>query len=134
MTDYRIKEASEGYGFSIMPINKQISFKVKDGILNDEELILYVADSLTHEHIHKAILELFDVVTCRLFDIIEHHFRMDNDLHVRYLSEFNAAVEDAHRETYKTYTDRYGIDWFFDRFNITDSERQQAKEICNRRK
>jgi len=41
--------------------------------LSDEELIQYTADVLSHEHIHRALYNLFGWETCSLFDFVEHH-------------------------------------------------------------
>lgn len=43
--------------------------------LNDDELIKYISDSLTHEHIHRALCKIMNWDISFLFDTIGYKFR-----------------------------------------------------------
>ena len=100
-------------------------------ILSDNELSEYISDTLTHEHIHKVLDELFNKVVCKLFDGIEHHFR-NHVLHEKQLRNHNLCNEHIkHRETYQSYIKRKGFNAFLNYYNITPRDMFYANQICS---
>lgn len=131
MTEYRIKNQTEGKGFSYQPLEDTIVFELKDGILSDYELILYTADSLTHEHIHNTLYKLFGMTTCCLFDGIEHHFRAHHELHRRYLRSRHKVDAEFNRMTYKDLIETFGFNYLLIRYDITKDDIAQATHNCS---
>ena len=68
--------------------------------LSESEFMTLVIDSLTHEHIHKAIYKISDVVTCVLFDAIEHKLR-DEKIHIKGLKYAHGVY--THKQSIKRY-------------------------------
>jgi len=83
--------------------------------LTDNELIEYVADVLTHEHIHKAINKIFHNETLtKLFDSIEYLFRNEK-LHRK-------AIKNTSRETYQQVIGKYGFKFFLSYYGLKTSD------------
>lgn len=94
--------------------------------LNDNEIIQYTSDSITHEYIHHILNKLFGLTTCRLFDAIESNFR-DNKLLTR-VFEFDGNMQ-TWSDTIKT----DGFIYFLMQYNIDTDDIKEANIKCNTR-
>lgn len=131
MTEYIIKQPHEPSCFTFYHTSGNIGLKMKDDTLSDNEQIEYIGDSLTHEHIHKILLELFDSTTSKLFDGIEHLFR-NHTLHEKELAK-RSQILCRKFETYHTFIKRKGFVTFLHFYNITQEDIKYANKICNNR-
>lgn len=117
-----------GIGFSYNTLRDCIKIGgeyYKWNILNDEELDQIISDSLTHEHIHRAIHKVTgSVVACILFDLIEHKF-CDFKLKVRWLG--------SKKKTYKYLIEKYGIQSFYNHYMISKQDIDIARIRCDKR-
>lgn len=85
-----------------------------------------VSDSLIHEHIHKAIFDLFKCnVLEKLFDIIQHYFR-NIDLS-------NKVYELCGKITWDRAIKKYGVNIVFQSYGFTKYDVKDARDICNTR-
>lgn len=99
--------------------------------LSDNEVIEYVSDSLTHEHIHRVIYKMFNSTTTKLFDGIEHNFRNET-LHVKGLSNIGELMYKT-QETYRSFIKRRGFSAFLEYYHISNNDFNQSNIICNKR-
>ena len=143
MVEYHIKSSGSGFTFCF-PDNIFMQFKQYD--LTDDEMIEYISDSLTHEHIHKILYELFNNVVSKLFDSIEDNFRND-ELHRKLLvfvnKEFliNSEIKNDDKEwynnreslTYKQFIEKYGFKQFLVYYGLTYNDTLIAKKLTNLR-
>ena len=131
--NYRIKGFDETDNFSYNHFTGYISLKLTNNNLSDNELLEYISDSLTHEHIHKTLDELFNNTVSRLFDGIEHFFR-NNALHEREINYRNLSNENHKgHETYQSFIIREGFDSFLRYYDITQEDIIQANKTCSDR-
>lgn len=95
-------------------------------IFTDNELIEYISDALTHEHIHRVLFKMFDNTVSTLFDGIEYLFRSD-ELHRKHL-------KDTTRWTYQEYIKKHGYEKFLDYYGLDYADVLGANILCNTRK
>jgi hypothetical protein len=137
MTEYELNSIAKA-GFEINAYNSEIYIgigMIKDNNLTDEELLNYVSDSLTHEHIHKALLEIFNETISKLFDVVGHNFR-DNNLQDKYLESLNKIYDTTRvkkRITWNEYIKMHGFMDFIRIYNISPDDLNNATIICNTR-
>lgn len=99
--------------------------KVYD-ILSDDELLEFISDSITHEHIHKAIFDLFENDTSStLFDVVQQYFRNTKLA--------NKIFNQNGQMSWDEYIERNGFDVFLEEKYISDNSFYNAFESCNRR-
>lgn len=133
MTEYIIKKFYEHNCFTYYNDTGYIGLKMSDVVLSNNELLEYISDGLTHEHIHKILNELFNYTVSRLFDGIEYYFR-NHLLHEKQIRKHNQLVKPFHKyETYKTFIKEKGYDAFLDYYSITQKDMIQANKICRDR-
>jgi hypothetical protein len=115
MTDYIINQFIDSFAFN----SKQYVIKIGASKkilekLSDDEQIEAVADSLLHEHIHKTIFDLFnDDILCKLFDLIEHNFRTNLNLHIKFLRI-------QHKTPWCEWLDTHDFYEFLEHYHIDD--------------
>jgi len=131
--NYRISKDYELDAFSYSDKTGYIGLKLTRNNFSDNELIEYISDVLTHEHIHKILHELFNDTVCCLFDGIEHLFRncILGDKQIRYSNLFNDNSEKE--ESYRTYIKRKTFNDFLNYYGITQDDMIQADKICSDR-
>jgi len=131
--NYRIRDSFESDNFGYNHFTCYISLKLTGSNLSDNELLEYISDSLTHEHIHKILHQLFGDTVCRLFDGIERFFRNDV-LHKKQLKYRNLSYDKHNRyETYQSLISRCGFDSFLRYYNITQEDIKQANKTCSKK-
>lgn len=92
--------------------------------LTPHEQILYISDSLTHEHMHKAIFKLKSgnisqkYKASLIFDLIEENFRNNLKITYKYLNIDSSLGRMSH----KTYISIYGLDSWCNRYYISKNE------------
>lgn len=124
MTNYRIKY----YGSNCCSYNTNGDILLSETGLNrltDNEQIKYLADVITHEHIHKVLHKMFDLTTCKLFDAIEQHFRKYDKLHIKSIGNR------LDTESYQSFIKRNGFQAFLNHYHISNDMANQAYMICN---
>lgn len=126
---------TDEYDFSLTPsisvINIGMSPKVYKQ-LTDEELSNYIADSLTHEHIHNALLKMFNITVTKLFDVVQQYFR-DVKLHEKIINIHKLCYSSSGKITHQQFIKQYGISIFLSKYNITGGDMINAKIMCNNR-
>lgn len=117
-TDFRFSEKYYYIGIGGKNLEKTFT---------DDEIIIVIGDILTHEHIHKAIYDLFgNEILTRLFDAIEQYFDTCRELTIKFLkSEGLITWEKALKED--------GFKHFLERYNIDKSLLINAQVVCERR-
>lgn len=132
---YIIRKDYEPNTFGYYHLTGYIGLKMTYVVLTGDELSEYISDAVTHEHIHKALTELFNHIVSRLFDGIEHNFR-NHALHEKQIRLKNRNLSNEHTnnsETYKSYIEKYGFDEFLLYYDINQEDIIYANRICNNR-
>ena len=82
MTNYIIDDD----GFRFRPLHNDIVLSLPHSeCLTEQEIIKYTIDSLEHEHIHKALFNLFNHTTSALFDGISYLISKTYNIEKKYL-------------------------------------------------
>ena len=124
--NYEIRK--DGKGFYI--IRDTIYMQLKEGNLTDDEVIEYISDSLTHEHIHNVLEHLFDWGTSQLFDVIQHFFR-DEKLQRRHYHTLNESVFFKFSLTWLEYKENYGFNQMLEQLRLSKSDIIRIKELTS---
>jgi len=123
------------FDFSYIPVSDiiliGISPKVYDK-LTDNELLEYIADSLTHEHIHRALFKIFDLTVTKLFDTIQQHFR-NVRLHEKIINTHNQIYSSSDKMTHEKFIKDYGLNAFFREYRLSIFDVNDAEILCNYR-
>lgn len=125
MVDYSIGTIE---GFRYHPFCDAIRFNIpkeRCGHLSEDELQQYIVESIEHEHIHRALFNMFDYTTSSLFDLIEYKFR-DEKLHRK-------VIKYTKQQTYQQLKEKYGIHQLFIQLGVTKDKIAEAKFLCDRR-
>lgn len=131
--NYIIRKDYEPNTFCYYRLSGEIGLKMIDNVLSNDELLEYISDVITHEHIHKALHELFNFTVSHLFDGIEYFFR-NHALHEKQVRNRNLYNEHTKRfETYKTYIKKRGFNAFLRYYDLTQEDVIYANRICNNR-
>lgn len=127
MVEYKMNIWSKCFRFE--PKTNTIYIASVDmSVLSDNEILEYVSDSLTHEHIHKILFEQFDVTTCKLFDAIQQHFR-----NTKLINRVFDISEHTGRETWDKFIKREGFNAFLESYHIDKQDIIRANITCKRR-
>lgn len=132
--DYKINMLQKGFTYN--PFYDSISFNMTPQVyeqLTDKELLTFVSDSLTHEHIHSVLYELYGHTACRLFDVVQQYFR-ETALHEKTINIFNNIKQTNNRITHHGYIEKFGILSYFKKYGITSDDVMNASVICSQRK
>lgn len=130
--DYEI--TTEG-DFSYKPYSNVIcigmSSKVYDEI-SETELSEYIADSLTHEHVHHILFREFNITVTKLFDVVQQYFR-NVHLHEKIINIHRKIDSSSFKITHEKFIKVYGIINFFMNYGISDNDLRNARILCNYR-
>ncbi len=118
--EYEITNSGQFYYDYTRNVIELSSSQLSIDKLTDDELIEYLSDVLTHEHLHKIILSLFaksygknvGYIASSLFDSISHLFNRRNDLDKK-------SVKGTISETWKEAIDKYGTGVLFNHYGIS---------------
>lgn len=95
-------------------------------VLKDNEIDIYLSDTITHEFLHELLEIKFSNTVCKLFDIIQECFR--EDIHV-----LEKLYKNTGCRTWDETKRVEGIQFLLDRYCIDDTDINQAFIICNTR-
>lgn len=129
MVEYKIRSYNQPYGCFYRPIEDAIYIGIRDNILDDNELISYTTDIITHEFIHYILYRDFGIVVSKLFDWIGNHFRTDMRTHVKYLNRHNIKYPNRKQVLHTNQT----FSSFLDYYSISLENIRFANDICNTR-
>lgn len=128
-------------GFFYYRKSDTISFVMQNTAdLNGDELIEYIADCITHEHIHRAIYNLYGDTVTILFEIISEHFSECLDLierHNKFINFCDQLVNGKHEidkyESHKNNLKRIGFEAFLFSYNFDYDDFREAERLTKTR-
>jgi len=127
MVEYKIN--IWGNSFRYEPSTNEILIASVDiSILSDREISEYVADSLTHEYVHKVLYDMFGFTTTKLFDSIQQYFR-----NTSIQEKVFGIKEHTGKECYHKFIEREGFKAFLEYYHIDEHDIIQANIACKRR-